>query len=38
MSTTPGPWRAEGEDSTAIEFARLLAPEIRGFVAPPAYT
>ena len=28
----------EGEDSTTIEFARLLAPEIGGFVAPPAYT
>jgi amidase len=28
---------AEGEDSTTIEFARLLAAEIGGFVAPPAY-
>ena len=28
---------AEGEDPTTIEFARLLAAEIGGFVAPPAY-
>jgi amidase len=28
----------EGEDSTTIEFARLLAAEIGGFVPPPAYT
>jgi amidase len=28
---------AEGEDSTTIEFARLLAREIGGFVPPPAY-
>jgi amidase len=28
----------EGEDSTTIEFARLLATEIGGFVPPPAYT
>jgi amidase len=27
----------EGEDSTTIEFARLLAAEIGGFVPPPAY-
>ena len=27
----------EGEDPTTIEFARLLAAEIGGFVAPPAY-
>jgi amidase len=26
-----------GEDRTTIEFARLLAAEIGGFVAPPAY-
>jgi amidase len=26
---------AEGEDTTTIEFARLLAAEIGGFVAPP---
>jgi amidase len=28
----------EGEDSTTIEFARLLAAEIGGFAAPPGYT
>jgi amidase len=28
----------EGEDSTTIEFARLLAAEIGGFVPPPAYS
>ena len=28
---------AEGEDPTTIEFARLLAAEIGGFVAPPGY-
>jgi len=28
----------EGEDRTTIEFARLLAAEIGGFVPPPAYT
>jgi Asp-tRNA(Asn)/Glu-tRNA(Gln) amidotransferase A subunit family amidase len=28
---------AEGEDATTIEFARLLATEIGGFVPPPAY-
>src|SRR5437764_207775 len=28
---------AEGEDPTTIEFARLLAGEIGGFVAPPGY-
>jgi hypothetical protein len=28
----------EGEDLTTIEFARLLAAEIGGFVPPPAYT
>jgi len=28
----------ECEDSTTIEFARLLAAEIGGFVPPPAYT
>jgi len=27
----------EGEDPTAIEFARLLAAEIGGFVPPPGY-
>jgi amidase len=27
----------EGEDPTTIEFARLLAAEIGGFVAPPGY-
>jgi amidase len=27
----------EGEDLTTIEFARLLAAEIGGFVAPPGY-
>ncbi|HXO02541.1 MAG TPA: amidase [Stellaceae bacterium] len=27
----------EGEDPTTIEFARLLADEIGGFVAPPGY-
>jgi amidase len=27
----------EGEDSTTIEFARLLAAEIGGFVPPPVY-
>jgi amidase len=27
----------EGEDRTTIEFARLLADEIGGFVAPPGY-
>ena len=27
----------EGEDPTTIEFARLLAAEIGGFVPPPAY-
>jgi amidase len=27
----------EGEDPTTIEFARLLANEIGGFVAPPGY-
>jgi Asp-tRNA(Asn)/Glu-tRNA(Gln) amidotransferase A subunit family amidase len=26
----------EGEDPTTIEFARLLAAEIGGFVPPPA--
>ena len=26
---------AEGEDTTTIEFARLLATEIGGFVPPP---
>ncbi len=29
---------AEGEELTTIEFARLLAAEIGGFVAPPGYT
>ena len=28
---------AEGEDPTTIEFARLLAEQIGGFVAPPGY-
>jgi amidase len=28
---------AEGEDPTTIEFARLLADEIGGFLQPPAY-
>ncbi len=28
----------EGEDLTTIEFARLLAAEIGGFVPPPAYS
>src|SRR5204862_2240343 len=28
----------EGEDATTIEFARLLAAEIGGFVPPPAYS
>jgi amidase len=28
---------AEGEDLTTIEFARLLADEIGGFVPPPDY-
>jgi amidase len=28
---------AEGEDPTTIEFARLLAAEIGGFIAPPEY-
>jgi amidase len=28
---------AEGEDPTTIEFARLLAEEIGGFIPPPAY-
>jgi amidase len=28
---------AEGEDRTTIEFARLLAAEVSGFVPPPAY-
>jgi amidase len=28
---------AEGEDPTTIEFARLLASEIGGFVAPPGF-
>ena len=28
---------SEGEDPTTIEFARLLAAEIGGFVPPPAY-
>jgi amidase len=28
---------AEGEDLTTIEFARLLAAEIGGFVPPPGY-
>jgi amidase len=28
----------EGEDPTTIEFVRLLAAEIGGFVPPPAYT
>jgi amidase len=28
---------AEGEDLTTIEFARLLAAEIGGFVPPPAF-
>jgi amidase len=28
---------AEGDDLTAIEFARLLAAEIGGFVPPPGY-
>jgi hypothetical protein len=27
----------EDEDPTAIEFARLLAAEIGGFVPPPTY-
>ena len=27
----------EGGDSTTIEFARLMAAEIGGFVPPPAY-
>jgi amidase len=27
----------EDEDPTTIEFARLLAAEIGGFVPPPAY-
>ena len=27
----------EGEDTTTIEFARLLAAEIGGFVSPSAY-
>jgi amidase len=27
----------EGQDLTTIEFARLLAAEIGGFVPPPAY-
>ena len=34
MLTIIGP---EGEDLTTIEFARLLAAEIGGFVPPPAY-
>ncbi len=29
---------AEGEDSTTIEFARLLAAEIGGFTPPPGFT
>ncbi|MGA8755320.1 MAG: hypothetical protein WB611_03170 [Stellaceae bacterium] len=28
----------EGENPTTIEFARLLAAEIGGFVPPPPYT
>jgi amidase len=28
---------AEGEDLTTIEFARLLAGEIGGFVPPPGF-
>jgi Asp-tRNA(Asn)/Glu-tRNA(Gln) amidotransferase A subunit family amidase len=28
---------AEGEDPATIEFARLLAAEIGGFIPPPAY-
>ena len=28
----------EGEDPTTIEFARLLAAEIGGFIPPPAYS
>ncbi len=28
----------EGEDSTTIEFARLLAAEVGGFVPPPGYS
>ena len=28
---------AEGEDTTTIEFARLIALEIGGFTAPPGY-
>jgi Asp-tRNA(Asn)/Glu-tRNA(Gln) amidotransferase A subunit family amidase len=28
----------EGEDPRTIEFARLLAAEIGGFVPPPAHT
>jgi amidase len=28
----------EGEDATTIEFARLLAAEIGGFVPPPGYS
>jgi len=28
----------EGEDPTTIEFARLLAAEVGGFVPPPAYS
>jgi amidase len=28
----------EGEDATTIEFARLLAAKIGGFVPPPGYT
>jgi hypothetical protein len=29
--------RPEDEDPTTIEFARLLAGEIGGFVAPPGF-
>ena len=29
---------AEGEDTTTIEFARLLAAEIGGFVPPPGFS
>jgi amidase len=29
---------AEGEDPTTIEFAKLLAAEIGGFVPPPGFT